>query len=86
MLLVKRSNKPLVIDAIAQKLPEGNANHQFTSLQTNHGSFEALEAVNAVMAAMNEAVPASFANSAHPGLTSKPVANGVARHEDILKF
>lgn len=86
MLLIKRASKPLIIDAISQHLKAGDSTIHSTVSPAHHGAPAVQEVVNAVIAAMNETVPASFANSAHPVRAFKPATSGGARHQDIFKF
>ena len=86
MLLVKRSNQPLVIDAIPEVVST-------TLTQPNHespafagGAQSVQDAVNAVMTAMNQATPASVASTAKVEAELQPEPGKSSRHQDILKF
>ena len=86
MLLVKRSNKPLVIDAVPEQSNEHSAHPPVYGLAPSQGTPSVQEAVNAVMTAMNQVVPSSFANGTHEALSSKTATSSGSRHQDILKF
>ncbi len=96
MLLVKRSNQPVVIDAISEKVIERVSPVALPSAPTAVGvapgtapsTPSVQDIVNAVMAAMNQnapnAVPAATPTPAAP--PAQPTPNSGSRHQDILKF
>lgn len=88
MLLVKRSNQPLVIDAISEKVIEQVSPARLQSSVTTPGAPSVQGVVNAVMAAMNQNVPGGLAETVPaPGdPTVKNPPNSGTRHQDILSF
>lgn len=102
MLLVKRSDQPLVMDAYSNALVEsepvakdfqdtnpGNANAVVKSAPKAEPAMQ--DIVNAVLAAMNMGVNQSAAQSvAPPPVPSAPMVSApfanTTRHQDILKF
>lgn len=97
MLLVKRSDKPLVTDAFsnapvqsqpfAKDFQDTNPGYTAAPIKQSPNAAPAVQdIVNAVIAAMNMGVNQSAAQSvAPPPVGSAPVANK-SRHQDILKF
>ena len=88
MLLVKRSNQPLVIDAISEKVTEHVSPARLQSSVATPGAPSVQDVVNAVMAAMNQNVPGGLAETVPaPGDPSvKNPPNSGTRHQDILSF
>ena len=88
MLLVKRSNQPLVIDAISEKVTEHVSPAPLQSSVATSGAPSVQDVVNAVMAAMNQNVPGGLAETVPaPGDPSvKNPPNSGTRHQDILSF
>ena len=88
MLLVKRSNQPLVIDAISEKVTEHVSPARLQGSVATPGAPSVQDVVNAVMAAMNQNVPGGLAETVPaPGDPSvKNPPNSGTRHQDILSF
>ncbi len=86
VLLVKRSNMPVIIDAIPENLPVTSALTPAAAHSAFSDSPAVQDAINAVVGAMNQPVPASFANATHAALTTKPATGGGSKHQDILQF
>jgi len=84
MLLVKRSDKPLVIDAIPENTSESGSPKQSQNTATASGTVQSM--VNAVVAAMNQDVTNTPATPEHTKPMHTPTASKGTRHEDILKF
>lgn len=85
MLLVKRSKQPVVIDAVAQKHQERALSAPSQGMVADAASVQ--EAVNAVVAAMNQGLPSAAAAAPAPTTSSsQPGQKSGSRHEDILKF
>lgn len=88
MLLVKRANQPVVIDAISDRGPAPIAPPVAHPASGAQATPSVQDVVNAVMAAMNQNVPVPPATSALPPAASAaiPVASKGSRHQDILNF
>lgn len=100
MLLVKRSNQPLIVDAVPERVLERVAPAQPQNPANNAATPSIQEIVNAVMAAMNQNVPADAAAPAiayapapapapapaYAPAPAQPAAGSGSRHQDILKF
>ncbi len=94
MLLVKRSNKPLIIDAIPENTPERDSATHSQSATTATPTVQAM--VNAVMTAMNQNVtetppapvpaPSSSPTPTPAASAHTPAARSGSRHQDILNF
>jgi photoactive yellow protein len=97
MLLVKRSDKPLVMDAFSSALVAGESvakefqgtipSHAPALVKSSPNAAPAMQdIVNAVIAAMNMSVNQSASQSVSlPQVVSAPAANK-SRHQDILTF
>ena len=92
MLLVKRSNQPVVIDAICETKAAKALPVQLLGAPTTPAAPSVQDLVAAVVAAMNQNVQAAMAAPAHAPVlapvadAAKPVANSGSRHQDILNF
>ena len=86
MLLVKRSNKPLVIDAVPYTASTALQQPNNSSGSVAGGTQSVQEAVNAVMTAMNQATPAPVAAAAQSAPSLTTAAGSGTRHQDILQF
>ena len=88
MLLVKRSNQPLVIDAISEKVIDHVSPVQLQSSVASPKAPSVQDVVNAVMAAMNQKVPGAVAEiaRAQSEASVKNPPNSGTRHQDILSF
>ena len=86
MLLVKRSNKPLVIDAVPHTAPTALQQPNNNGGSVAGGTQSVQEAVNAVMTAMNQATPAPVAAAAQTAPSSTTTVGSGTRHQDILQF
>jgi photoactive yellow protein len=101
MLLVKRSDKPLVMDAFSSALVEGESmTAEFQDTKPGHASASVKSSpnaapsmqdiVNAVIAAMNQGANQGVSQNARQNVNPPPVVSAPAastsRHQDILKF
>jgi photoactive yellow protein len=86
ILLVKRSNKPLVIDAIPAAIQTTITQPKAVGLSVAGGVPSVQDAVNAIMTAMNQAVPNSTPSSADLQANTHTATTSNSRHQDILKF
>jgi photoactive yellow protein len=97
MILVKRSNKPLVMDAIGEPAPAALAQvprpAEPASAAQPSAAPSIQDIVSAVMAAMNQgtniagqSAPAQEAQAAAAPAAPAPAPKSGSRHEDILKF
>ena len=85
MLLVKRSNKPLIVDAISERVQARVSPTHPRTAGSAPETASVQELVNAVMSAMNQDIPSTFvATTAAP--QGMPAVTGGSRHRDILQF
>ena len=92
MLLVKRSNQPVVTDAILETTVAKAATAQLLGSATTQGAPSVQDLVSAVMTAMNQNVPAEpaaqepIAKVLQSVVASKTIAFSGSRHQDILNL
>lgn len=92
MLLVKRSNQPVVTDAILETTVAKASPVRLLESATAQGAASVQDLVSAVMAAMNRNVPAEpaaqerIASVIQSVIATKPIATKGSRHQDILNL